>query len=481
MQIEERTRSWTKPEYILAVVFLVVLAWAPFPYGSNRFWAELVLGLGLGIALLAWSGAVLTGMIGVTSLTKRLWAPALCMTLALAWAAFQTLDLSGLASLTGIDITAIAHPIWSLTATAAGGAPGAFVSIDPELTRQAIFVASLSVAAFLLAFELGRDRSRAVLLMGGLVSICVTYAAMAFAELYLHVDFHSWIMPDAKIETGRLTGPFVNPNHLATFTAIGGLAALGMFVETLRQAIVWDRGGKIFARTAIQAMTGSASRWLIATIILLSTLLLTQSRGGVISFLAATLALVVALSIGRRLNGNEAPGRRAMAAFLVAVVAIAAVISAEPILGRMQTQGVEDTSRTSFSRSTLSATEALPLRGHGFGAFQRYYPLYSDGSYVGEVDEAHNDVLETLADLGLPAGLAFMAAPALLAGMCLAGCLRRRRDRVFPAVGFAASVAVGTHAFVDFSLQIPAVAVTYAAILGVGAAQSWRTGTDLVR
>ena len=74
-----------------------------------------------------------------------------------------------------------------------------------------------------------------------------------------------------------------------------------------------------------------------------------------------------------------------------------------------------------------------------------------------------------------------MAAPALLAGMCLAGCLRRRRDRVFPAVGFAASVAVCAHAFVDFSLQIPAVAVTYAAVLGVGAAQSWRTGGDLVR
>ena len=49
-----------------------------------------------------------------------------------------------------------------------------------------------------------------------------------------------------------------------------------------------------------------------------------------------------------------------------------------------------------------------------------------------------------------------MAAPVVLAGMCFAGCVRRRRDRVFPAIGFAASVAVGVHAFVEFSLQIPA-------------------------
>lgn len=481
MHRDDLAAWWTKPEHLLLAAFLAILAWAPFPYGSNRLWAELILGLALGVALLTWSGTVLTGLTSVSSSTRRLHAPALCMGFALGWAAIQSFDLEGLSLLTGLKMSALAHPIWSMSANATGAKPGAYVSVDPELTRQAIFAAALCVAAFLLAFELARERTRAATLFAGVVVIGMGYAALAFAELYLDIDFHSWIMPDPKGLTGRLAGPFVNPNHFATFTALGGLAALGMFVETLRQAIVWDRGGKVFARTALHALTGPASGWLIATIVLLSTLLLTQSRGGVIAFLLGTLALVVALAIGRRLNGSEAPGRRAMAAFLIAVVAIAAVISADPILGRVQYQGMEDTARAALSRSTLSATDAAPLLGHGFGAFQRYYPLFSDGSVPGDVDEAHNDVLETLADLGLLAGLAFMAAPALLAGMCLAGCLRRRRDRVFPAVGFAASVVVGAHAFVDFSLQIPAVAVTYAAVLGVGVAQSWRTGSDLVR
>ncbi|MEQ1867130.1 MAG: O-antigen ligase family protein [Micropepsaceae bacterium] len=481
MHRDDIAGRWTKPEHLLLVAFLVILAWAPFPYGSNRLWAELLLGLALGGTLLAWSGTVLTGLVGVTSLIKQLFAPALCMAFALGWAGFQSLDLDGLSVLTGVKISALAHPVWAMSAGAAALKPGAYISVDPELTRQAIFAASLSIAAFFLAFGLARDRARATTLLGGVVVIGMGYAALAFAELYLHTDFHSWIMPDPKILADRLTGPFVNPNHLATFTALSGLAALGMFVETLRQAIVWDRGARIFARTAIHAFTGPASGWLIATVVLLSTLLLTQSRGGVIAFLLGTFALIVALAIGRRLNGNEAPGRRAMAAFLVSVVAMAAVISADPILGRVQFQGLEDTARASLSRSTLSAVETAPLLGQGFGAFQRYYPLFSEGSVQGDVDEAHNDVLETLADLGLLAGLAFIAAPALLAGMCLAGCLRRRRDRVFPAIGFAASIAVGAHAFVDFSLQIPAVAVTFAAVLGAGVAQSWRTGSDLVR
>jgi hypothetical protein len=33
----------------------------------------------------------------------------------------------------------------------------------------------------------------------------------------------------------------------------------------------------------------------------------------------------------------------------------------------------------------------------------------------------------------------------------------------------------------DFSLQVPAVAVSYAVLLGIGAAQSWRTNMDMVR
>jgi O-antigen ligase len=193
------------------------------------------------------------------------------------------------------------------------------------------------------------------------------------------------------------------------------------------------------------------------------------------------MALIVALAVGRKWNAGEASGQRAMTALLVAVVGIAAAVSADPLLGRVGQQGMDDSARASLAQSTIKAIEAAPLIGHGFGAFRNYYPFFADGSVRGDVDEAHNDVLETLADLGLPAGLAYIAAPVLLAGMCFAGCLRRRRDRVYPAVGFAASIVVGMHAFVEFSLQVPAIAVTYAALLGLGVAQSWRTNLDAVR
>ena len=56
--------------------------------------------------------------------------------------------------------------------------------------------------------------------------------------------------------------------------------------------------------------------------------------------------------------------------------------------------------------------------------------------------------------------------------MCLRGVRRRRRDWIFPAVGLAASVLVAVHSLFDFSLQMPAVAITYACLRGAACAQS---------
>jgi len=44
----------------------------------------------------------------------------------------------------------------------------------------------------------------------------------------------------------------------------------------------------------------------------------------------------------------------------------------------------------------------------------------------------------------------------------------RQRNWIYPAIGFSSTVLVAAHSVVDFSLQIPALAVTYAAMLAQG-------------
>ena len=88
-------------------------------------------------------------------------------------------------------------------------------------------------------------------------------------------------------------------------------------------------------------------------------------------------------------------------------------------------------------------------------------------------DRAHNTWLENAFELGLPAALILYGAMFGIAMTCWRGVRRRHRDWVYPAAGVGVSVLVGVHAVLDFSLQIPAVAMLYALVMGVACAQAF--------
>ena len=69
----------------------------------------------------------------------------------------------------------------------------------------------------------------------------------------------------------------------------------------------------------------------------------------------------------------------------------------------------------------------------------------------------------------------------LTLAICVTAVFVRRRSQMFPLVAATATLCVALHGLVDFSLQIPAVAVTFAAILGMGAAQSQRSEINKAR
>jgi O-antigen ligase len=98
--------------------------------------------------------------------------------------------------------------------------------------------------------------------------------------------------------------------------------------------------------------------------------------------------------------------------------------------------------------------------------------MYADIE-TSQLTRAHNDWLEMIFELGWPGALLWFSALTALVLRCFLGVFRRERDRLYPLVGCCAGLLVGLHSFVDFSLQIPAVAATFAALLGIGVAQSY--------
>ena len=187
---------------------------------------------------------------------------------------------------------------------------------------------------------------------------------------------------------------------------------------------------------------------------------------GPLASMAARPALALTLTRRRRGRGDSIEA--------IAFVAVAAVIAfaffGDRVVGRIVASGLDDTSRVAVYVIALRAIMDAPLLGFGYGTFANVFPMYRDQSIppFDTWELAHNTYLEVWLGLGLLFGTALMAAIALLALKCLVGAVKRRRDAVAPVVATAATLLIGAHALVDFSVQMEGVALTFMALLGAG-------------
>ncbi len=69
--------------------------------------------------------------------------------------------------------------------------------------------------------------------------------------------------------------------------------------------------------------------------------------------------------------------------------------------------------------------------------------------------------------------MVFLSAIAVLIARCAYGALTRGRSASAAVAAVAATMIVMLHSFVDFSMQMQGVALTWTALIGFGVAQSW--------
>ena len=153
--------------------------------------------------------------------------------------------------------------------------------------------------------------------------------------------------------------------------------------------------------------------------------------------------------------------------------------SGEMTLKRLADTDWDREERLKVYALTSNAIADTPLAGTGYGSFRQIFRLYQDPSVRKIYGKAHNTYLENALELGLPGLIFLLAAIAALFWRCVLGLRERERDHIYPALGVAATALVAAHSLVDFSLQMPAVALTYAIIMGIAVAQSWSSRSTL--
>jgi O-antigen ligase len=263
---------------------------------------------------------------------------------------------------------------------------------------------------------------------------------------------------------------FVNRNHFATWQGLAMLCAMAWFYHRMAKPEVKPYAVPQDRETRTVEFILKAWKPMTALLLMVTALVLTHSRGGFVATLCGTIVLMVLLD--RRVSSRSTLSRVTVGTAL-AVASIAFYLTSELLLDRINRTDITTEARMEVFANVDRAIGDNPLLGFGYGTFADSFRLYDQVEDTVQYDRAHNTWLENAFELGVPAALALYLALGGLAVTCWRGVARRYRDWVFPATGAAASVLVGVHATVDFSLQLPAVAILYATIMGVGVAQSY--------
>jgi len=451
---------------VLFWALLVTVGLAPFPLASNRPWAWGLLGVSVGLQLVAFALGSLFGKGLVQLEWRRYGALLIAFTAFILWAFVQ---------LAGWTPAAWHNPLWSEASAVLGGPLKGAIAVDPGAARETILRLLTYAGVFFLAVHLCRARERAELALWSLAVAGVIYAVYGLIMELGHFELVLWYEKWAY--RGSLTSTFVNRNSFAAYCGLALIATLALLYHVSDKSLRYG----IFSRFGLLHFVETAAigpyLLLVSAVVIATALLFTQSRGGFVATIVGLVTLVVAMYLTRR---QRAIGGRLPITLLALLVAAAVLLSfsGSDLLGRMSDYAGNETGRGAIYALTLQAIGDHPLLGIGLGGFHDIFQMYRDSRLDFEVatfDRAHNTYLELALEAGIPAFLVMLGILIAIVVVSARGLITRQRDVVYPAAGIGASALLALHSAVDFSLQIPAIAVAYALLMGVAYAQSFST------
>ncbi len=332
------------------------------------------------------------------------------------------------------------------------------LSVAPSVTWTTSIWWLIVAATLAVAAAAGRSRGGRRVLASALV-VSGMFQAIYGGQRFLGDSGRVWGV-DVPTQGRRLSGTFVNPDHLAFH-----LVLVVPFAFALLWWVLEWRGLRDRPENRLLAAFGAT--FVLAS--LLIALALSGSRGGLVAMAVAVCCQGFLLS---RATGRRVWGLSGAVVLLGGLGLLTWLSLDEQGLQRLlETSRVDlvENHRLVVYEATVDLWRHAPLFGIGLGAFREALALVRPPELDREWWHAHSDVLELLASTGVVGGLLVGA----LVGLTV---VRLRRVLQFPRrsedVAMATAllgclVGAGAHSAVDFSLTIPANALALSALAGL--------------
>lgn len=468
-------QRWTKRgELACLAVFFCWLALLPLPFGAVIEKARVALiavplGLCIIVALLRLHATRDRTNTAQPTRAWAIWAAGAMLFLALIALQLVPLSPSLLA-----EVSPDSHAIWSSgtrLARLAGLSPRTAwpVTVDVPATRLELFRIGALLATFMIAALLVRTSGRRQALAIALSCTAIFEVLFGVHEAALkRFEIWGWVN---RMLFGRVTGTFVNPNHFAHYLAI--VLPMALFTA----AVLWHRAGDPETRAGVRLARVMEhallySGFAVFTIVAcLTGILLSQSRGGLLSLASGSL-LVAAMLPGRKIL-RLAFGTGAA---LVVLLALVLFLGPERTVRRFTESDDSLAGRRIGLVAAFRVWERFSILGSGAGTFERVVSQGQGGDPTKIFHHAHNDYAEIAATTGT-AGITIVVVALLGGYVALMRMTFGERApeiswsrRAFQAAALASLSIAMIHALIDFNFFIPANPATLAAIAGASVA-----------
>ena len=452
---------------------LFLIVFAPLAYGAVEPWARNVILISIGLIVVAWLWRFV--FLGRLELSYPPFFPAAILFVVLA--VLQIVPLPRI-------LRDFLSP-GGVTHAGAPAGPSGWVSFsaNPDRTATgALFLLACLAFSFVL-LNTFRGRGWVKIILTVLVILGGFEAVYGLGEYWTGRQHIFWYQKIHYLE--EVTGTYINHNHFAGLIGPLLLLAIGAFIVRFTRFLagrsyaftkdgrsVWTRLTatiQVFRRPpAGMTLLLGAIGWMAVALIL------SQSRGGLISS-AVGLALQILLLWNMRSRPAQIlPGLGAVALLGVVV----GVVLAPRILTRFSYSQRDAPERFELWQDSARILRDYPLTGTGLGTYRDVLPNYrpqKDFFFVAGIPQpaainyAHNDYLQLLTECGL-VGFSLLMWALVATLRHLFSRFSNHADWEAAAIGSsltAGIVAFLLHSLVDFNMHIPANALIFCLLVSV--------------
>ncbi|MCK4859882.1 MAG: O-antigen ligase family protein [Candidatus Omnitrophica bacterium] len=207
-------------------------------------------------------------------------------------------------------------------------------------------------------------------------------------------------------ESGSAFGPYINYDHYAGYMSLCVPLAIASFIgsvatssfsriEGIRKKILWF--------STFEA--NKTLLYLFFSVVMTTSLFLSASRAGIMSFTISILSFFIAIIIKTKRNIRS----RLLSSFILVILLITTMIiwvGPEPFLGRFRVLAniegpILNGLRPRIWKETFGLIRDFPMFGTGLGTFSHIFPAYR--TFGGEkfLRYAHSDYLQFISEMGI--------------------------------------------------------------------------------